>query len=1357
MIVSVTPEAGFVPLEVELVGDVEAVDDVNFDNVEISWNFGDGTSSTGSFTATHTFEQTGTFTVTLTVSEVTGGTTVDDSTATISVTVYAQADLRVSEPFVGQTTVRSQDDLRVTFELFNDAAEVALPFQLGVYLSNPGTFDSDNPPDVDELNDGILSNDYYLIHTETVESFQGEGAEVRTIDATQIRVPDTVPSGNYEVFAYADPGGVVGEIDEENNAALAEDHLLAFVNTSTEGPDLAVPDVSARPSRVNQIETLTIDFEVENYGSEAAVFFDYEVYLSFTNTTLDDDDTLLTSGSIENVASGQTIDIEDLVIDFETPIIILGTYFVLISVDTGDSVEEINESNNVGASSGVVVTDEPIPGTDLRPTSFTFDPVTTFLDGTLSLSVSVLNQGQEAAPRQFFCRAYLSEDDDFDEDDTVLESVSFPILASNHEEEVTVVSSVPGFFDPGIFYLVLWCDPTQQIPESDEDNNFLTAEGRLEIATDPVVDLRFGSFEIQPRTVENGGIVTVEIEVCNDGNNGVGPTITRVYISADNVLDLNDTALVDTAIDPIDYDTCVPVEFEVPAVCDTFQPSYNVFAILDATDVAQETNEENNTAQLDSALTIDGPICDCEIDTLENNPSGTNNSAATPSYVSGRSYSDLTMCDLAIDWYAIPLLAGETVRVTVTFDHDRGDLDMVLRETNRSTIIDESHSSGDREEVIAFVVSETGDYLLEVCGAPEDESGQCGESSNNANVYDMTVEITPPQTGVDLIVANVDLSNTHPVLAEEVEVGFDVINLGDSDAGESTTRIYISDDIEIDPAEDALLSELVLSEVPGASVRHRSVTVEMPGDGNGGNRYMGVVADALNTVPGEIDETNNTGFSDLFVLDAGCFDPLEPNNDLDSAYPVTLSAETTTLTDLLVCTENGDFYEICGETGDFLEMTVTFDSTVGDVDLRLYTDGTQIDRAEGTGDEETLLIDYLAVDQCYTLEVLVAGRDREVPYVLTIETGDAPAELQCSAIGEPNESRTSAQPIGQLLEYDLAICPVFDIDWFELTVSSGTRLEFEFQPIDGEEAVPSYLRMSLWGPSGNFLRNTVSATEPLIYTTTSTGTHYLKVTSLADGPRTQNYRLGVIGITGVDLQPVDYIIEPGIASPGERVQYVLSIVNNRTDASGAFYYGVYLSEDPLIDPEEDTLLREVANDSLEGASDWPADGKITMPLSIAEGLLYYLGVMVDNRDDVEEIEENNNITVLPVQVPAGCSPDTAEPNDSWVDAETLADYLSESGGTTIDLTLCTDDADWYEYVVVAGTHYTIDAVSDDGEGDLDLFIYDSDLDEIVVGDTIGSDEQVDFTAPAGAETVYVVAEPFGMTNLTYNLYVEVDE
>ncbi|MCA9565676.1 MAG: PKD domain-containing protein, partial [Myxococcales bacterium] len=263
-IASVDPSVGFAPADIEFVA--EAFSDAELDpaSLRVTWQFGDGASTVAGLQASHVFQNAGQYTVSVTVDLLDGGEVAGSGSASTEFTVYDSPDLRASIPFVDAFAVRSQDDLRVTFDIFNDAAaEVPIPFRMGVYLAERGAVDTADPPTVQELDALIAGQRVFLIASETRDSLPASFSSGETIDITGIRIPSSVPSDQYDVFVMADDLGVIGELDERDNIQLAA-NTLDFINTSSEGADILVSQARVRPSRVNVLERMTLDLEVTN-------------------------------------------------------------------------------------------------------------------------------------------------------------------------------------------------------------------------------------------------------------------------------------------------------------------------------------------------------------------------------------------------------------------------------------------------------------------------------------------------------------------------------------------------------------------------------------------------------------------------------------------------------------------------------------------------------------------------------------------------------------------------------------------------------------------------------------------------------------------------------------------------------------------------------------------------------------------------------------------------------------------------------------------------------------------------------------------------------------------------------------
>ena len=1295
----------------ELVAPPEGLTDAQ---VRYDWRFDDGQELVGAGPEVeHSFLGAGTYKVSVAAREVEGDKTVGVTKATLSLRISEPADLVALGPTLQLSagTVTSADSVRCSFDVENLASQTLLPFRSAVYAVLEQGTATTLPLSTEDLAARVTAGTAFLLAEQDLQPMSAAPARLQQ-DFETARMPDTAPSGIYRAMAAVDSGDAIGELDEANNYAFA-DRSFAFSNTSSTGANLRVRDVAVRPPRANALSNIILDAVLYNLGTTPAILFKFDVWLS-RDPVLDDQDRLLGDGDVPSVPASGVYEIRGFGLPVNPPVTELGNYYVIVRADSGETVAEVIESDNTAASGAVVVTDEELPGADITVSNLVVAPVSTFLDGTVDISATVANAGTGDIPNQFLCRTYLSSDEQLDaRTDPVLESFTVPPLAAGDSVDLLREAIIPGFFEAGSYYAFLYCDPNLSIAEADDGNNTARTEGQIVVAAESSVDLRINSMTLSSESLDNEGALTVTMEVCNDGSNGSTPTRLRVFLSPDNLPDPDDILFSELRLAPIEPGSCVSLEATAPAVCATFVSDYRVIAVADPTGSVVEVNETNNTLLYERPLTISGAVCACTEDPYE-----PNESPVRPFYLDPAqgTYSELTMCFAAIEWYAVPLFRGESLRVRALFDNDRGNLDMVLYGPDRATILDRSETDGDIEEVSYLSAAQRGDYLLKVAGrSPEDR-----------NVYSLELSVTSALPGTDLAILNVESSNPRPLLGETVNVSFDAVNLGLDDAVASTARLYLSSDTTIDPVSDTRLGEVV---VPPFSERTQMIVpVTLPDSSGGGDFYIGVIGDARNEIVGELDESNNTGISPLLTIDASCFDTLEPNNTAAAAHEVDLTGSSPLLLDgLLACSDNRDFYRLCVSDGDYLNVTATFDSGIGDIDLRLLGgDGAEVDRSESVSGSETVGVDFVTGDQCYTLDLYVAGRDREVPYQLSVERGRAPVELQCVNDAEPNNTFASAALLRDWLDADLSICPENDDDYFRVgPLAQGTRLTFSLAPAAGETALPADLRLSLWQDAATFISNTVSATEQLTYTVpVPNQLVYARVRSLGASARNQKYRIAVDGLVGTDLIANGFSVTPGIATQGQLVGYEMELANALSASAAPFRYALYLSADTALDAE-DRLLREVAIPGLAGLSSVVEGRKIRIPTDLPSAGRYYVILKLDSEEVVSELSERNNLYLQPIEVLAACLADLSEPNDFVFDAPSAADFAG------LPLSICPGDEDWFVIPSVGARTYTARIDFSHAVADLDLYLYDEDGVLLASSDTLADIEQIRYTSTTG--------------------------
>jgi len=117
---------------------------------------------------------------------------------------------------------------------------------------------------------------------------------------------------------------------------------------------------------------------------------------------------------------------------------------------------------------------------------------------------------------------------------------------------------------------------------------------------------------------------------------------------------------------------------------------------------------------------------------------------------------------------------------------------------------------------------------------------------------------------------------------------------------------------------------------------------------------------------------------------------------------------------------------------------------------------------------------------------------------------------------------------------------------------------------------------------------------------------------------------------------INSFVAPAQADPGENVSGQISLqLGNDGDTDAAdFYCGLYLSEDATITKTDEPLVdgREwVANVPMGGSYDVPWASTLAIPSDLTMGY-YYIGVLVDEDDDVYELDEGNNSMAYQIKI-----------------------------------------------------------------------------------------------------------------------------
>jgi len=292
---------------------------------------------------------------------------------------------------------------------------------------------------------------------------------------------------------------------------------------------------------------------------------------------------------------------------------------------------------------------------------------------------------------------------------------------------------------------------------------------------------------------------------------------------------------------------------------------------------------------------------------------------------------------------------------------------------------------------------------------------------------------------------------------------------------------------------------------------------------------------------------------------------------------------------------------------------------------------------------------------------------------------------------EPNNKAEAATQITEGVFANLSICDTqlspIDEDWFKLLMEAGEHVDatIEYNHAAGNLDLPLYAATDLTKPAvyapvdGN--EETVAFTAP------QAGTYYLRVVGTEAWKYAVPYTLEVVRSTGQScvadtMEPNDSIAQAPTLPPGDldgTPVENLSICPGDVDVFGVpaatgdsllaainFAHGEGDLDLVLYDPSGQYVLDQSA-----GQTDFETVALEGVPANAT----YFVVV---SGFPTETTENTYSLEVLKEQG-AGCTGDTAEPNDSSGQAEAVTQSQELAG-----LTLCGDE-DWYSFPPAPGS------------------------------------------------------------------------
>jgi subtilase family serine protease len=446
--------------------------------------------------------------------------------------------------------------------------------------------------------------------------------------------------GQFYIYVIADATQV--ELDQGSNAGARDGTYASTVYEGANGfnnlggapipvtyrePDLQVTNLVVPGTPPSSGQTIPVSFTVTNMGTRdtrEAFWYD-RVYLS-KDPSLDNTDQML--GQFERagiLAMGQGYTRN---VNVDLPDGVVGNYYILVFTDSNisgalppgnpgvDFDQQISrtlarvgeyrdEGNNITAQPLAITLATP---PDLQVTSITI-PQSVLVGQSFDVTYSVTNKGAGPTPvkqKEWDDLFFLSRDQFLDLNADRFLGVKHRTTGLNPASLYTFTESFSAPRDlSGAYYVIVITDPVRYVdrPRGDvfeldkEFNNSSPSPQPLLIQLPPPSDLVVTDITV-PAAAKSGDPVHLSWTVKNQGTNPAAGTWTdSVYLSTDNVWDINDIPLGRTRRDVAGLAAGTSYSLSLDATLPPAKPGqYRIIVRSDIfNEVYEGSNESNNT------------------------------------------------------------------------------------------------------------------------------------------------------------------------------------------------------------------------------------------------------------------------------------------------------------------------------------------------------------------------------------------------------------------------------------------------------------------------------------------------------------------------------------------------------------------------------------------------------------------------------------------------------------------------------------------------------------------------------------------------------------------------------------------
>ena len=1012
-----------------------------------------------------------------------------------------------------------------------------------------------------------------------------------------------VPSGSYYLGIIADSENSIPEDDEGNNTAYDLTPKVAIVNTGT--ADLDVLTVSA----IDAVgPTISYNYSIKNNGtaSVSGVFYN-GIYLS-TNTLITNADYKIDQyPHSEAVPAGGSYTSATLSTTISG--IPSGSYYLGVMTDIYDVVSETNESNNTGydLSPKVSYTNTGYPDLDVTTVSV--------LDGVgpiISYRYYIKNQGTASVLAPFHNALFLSTN-------TTITDNDYRFKVATHTEPIaagaTYASAILSTYLSGIpdgdYYLGVITDYYDVIRESNESNNTgYDASPKVTPNASASPDLDVLSVVVYDYT---GPAITYRYSIENEGTATISTNFKNaMYLSANTYISVADYKISEHVhnediVSGASY-TSALLSTTISGVPEGY---YYLGMIADSDDDISESDESNNTGYDVSPKVYTPNTQQPDLDITAVNVTVSTCPAISYNYTIKNIGEGTVSATFRNDIYLSANTYISPADVKIYSILHTGDL--APSQSYTSTTLSTS-----------VVGVDNGTYYLGVITDAENVVAEKSES--NKTGYDASPTITIDASCTDkpdLDVLTVTVSDYE---GPDITYQYSIKNNGPGDVTTAFKNgIYLSTNTTITVIDYKIKEwDHFSSLLSGASYTSASLTTTLTGI-PAGSYYLGVITDLDNAL-NEVSESNNTGYAvSPKVLPGGVDKP-----DLDvTAVNVTNAVGPTVQFNYEITNIGAADFSTTFSNAAYLSLNTSI-SAASDVKIGEYNHVGGVPHGDSYT-SATLSANISAVaDGSYYLGIITDANNvideeneaNNTGYCASpkIEVETPPDHnLSISSVSVSNAS-------GPDITYSFTVANT-GADNIATSFTNGVYLSLDTDITTGDYKIDEHTEASGLNAASSLVHSNVNTTV----TGVPAGSYYLGIiadveNSVSESNETNNtaYSADMVSMPvegKPDLETIGAVISD---YQDLELSYIYVLQNKGlVNISSLFKAGVYLSTDATITVADKRI------DSFDHASGLGAGGVyssalLSTTLVDVESGDYYLGIIADYEDAIDEEDETNN-------------------------------------------------------------------------------------------------------------------------------------